>query len=179
MTQTARLYGSSLYELAAEEQLTDILMEQMEEVRQLFRENPEYVKLLGEPSIPGEKREELLEQAFGGQAQRYLVNFLKLLCQRDLMREYSGCCQEFRRRYNEDHNIAESLVTSAVVLDETQMAALKTKLEKISGKQVLLTQKTDPKVVAGLRVELEGRQLDGTVQGRLSEMSKKLNEVIV
>ena len=53
------------------------------------------------------------------------------------------------------------------------------KLEKISGKQVLLTQKTDPKVVAGLRVELEGRQLDGTVQGRLSEMSKKLNEVIV
>ena len=179
MTQTARLYGSSLYELAAEEQLTDVLMEQMEEVRQLFRENPEYVKLLGEPSIPGEKREELLEQAFGGQAQRYLVNFLKLLCQRDLMRAYSGCCQEFRRRYNEDHNIAEALVTSAVVLDETQMAALKTKLEKISGKQVLLTQKTDPKVVAGLRVELEGRQLDGTVQGRLSEMSKKLNEVIV
>ena len=52
MTQTARLYGSSLYELAAEEQLTDVLMEQMEEVRQLFRENPEYVKLLGEPSIP-------------------------------------------------------------------------------------------------------------------------------
>ena len=107
------------------------------------------------------------------------MNFLKLLCQRDLMREYSCCCQEFRRRYNEDHNIAEALVTSAVVLDETQMAALKTKLEKISGKQVLLTQKTDPKVVAGLRVELEGRQLDGTVQGRLSEMSKKLNEVIV
>ena len=28
MTQTARLYGSSLYELAAEEQLTDVLMEQ-------------------------------------------------------------------------------------------------------------------------------------------------------
>ena len=163
MTQTARLYGSSLYELAAEEQLTDVLMEQMEEVRQLFRENPEYVKLLGEPSIPGEKREELLEQAFGGQAQRYLVNFLK----------------EFRRRYNEDHNIAEALVTSAVALSETQMEALKARLEKISGKQVLLTQKTDPKVVAGLRVELEGRQLDGTVQGRLSEMSKKLNEVIV
>ena len=63
MTQTARLYGSSLYELAAEEQLTDVLMEQMEEVRQLFRENPEYVKLLGEPSIPGEKREEFPEAA--------------------------------------------------------------------------------------------------------------------
>ena len=29
MTQTARLYGGSLYDLAAEEQLTDTIMEQM------------------------------------------------------------------------------------------------------------------------------------------------------
>ena len=32
---------------------------------------------------------------------------------------------------------------------------LKDKLEKISGKTVTLTQKTDPTVLAGLKVELE------------------------
>ena len=62
MTQTARLYGSSLYELAAEEQLTDVLMEQMEEVRQLFRENPEYVKLLGEPPFQEKKEKSFLSR---------------------------------------------------------------------------------------------------------------------
>ena len=46
MTQTARLYGGSMYELAAEEQLTGIILEQMQMIRKLFRENPEYVKLL-------------------------------------------------------------------------------------------------------------------------------------
>ena len=41
MTQTARLYGGSLYDLAAEEQLTDTMMQQMAEVRQIFCENPD------------------------------------------------------------------------------------------------------------------------------------------
>ena len=59
------------------------------------------------------------------------------------------------------------------------MEALKKKLEKISGKNISLIVKTDPSVVAGLRVELEGKQLDGTVQGRLAGVSRKLNEIIV
>ena len=64
-------------------------------------------------------------------------------------------------------------------LNETQMEALKAKLEKISGKQVYLVQKTDTSVIAGLRVELEGVQLDGTVQSRISGISKKLNEMVM
>lgn len=179
MTQTARLYGGSLYDLAAEEQLTGAVMEQMKEVRQLFRENPDYLRLLGEPSIPVKERTGLIEDAFGAQAERYLVNFLKLLCERNLLGDFAGCCEEFIRRYNADHHIAEAIVTSAVALSESQMEALKAKLEKLSGKQVSLTQKTDASVVAGLRVEIEGKQLDGTVQGRLAGISRKLNEVIV
>ena len=179
MTQIARLYGSSMYDLAAEEQLTDTVLEQMQTIRQLFRENPDYVKLLSEPSIPKEERTKLLDTAFGTEAERYLVNFLKLLCERKILREFAGCCEEFIRRYNSAHGIAEAVVTSAVKLSDTQMEALKAKLEKLSGKKVYLVQKTDASVLGGLRVELEGVQLDGTVQSRISGISKKLNELVV
>lgn len=179
MTATARLYGTSLYELAAEEGLTDVLMQQTEEVRKLFQENPDYVKLLMEPSIPKKERTDLIEKAFGAQVERYLINFLKLLCEKGIMNEYAGCCEEFVRRYNVDHNIAEASVTSAVALSGEQMAALKVKLEKMSGKQVHLVQHTDLSVIGGLRVELEGKQLDGTVQGRLSGLSRKMKELLV
>ena len=46
MTQTARVYGGSLYELAVEENLVETIGEQMEEIRRLFWENPDYMKLL-------------------------------------------------------------------------------------------------------------------------------------
>lgn len=39
--------------------------------------------------------------------------------------EFAGCCEEFTRRYNADHGIAEAVVTSAVALNAEQMAALK------------------------------------------------------
>ena len=47
MTQAAKVYGGSLYDLAAEEKLDGQIMEQMNEIRQIFRENPGYLKLLG------------------------------------------------------------------------------------------------------------------------------------
>ena len=71
------------------------------------------------------------------------------------------------------------MVTTAVALTEAQAHALKERLEKISGKTVLLTQKTDSTVLGGIRVELEGKQLDGTVQERLSSLKKKVTEIIV
>ncbi len=179
MTQTAKLYGGSLYDLAAEEQLTDVVLEEMLAIRDIFRENPDYLKLLAEPSIPAKERIGLIDKAFGGDTQQYLVNFIKLLCERNLLGDYEGCCEEFTRRYNAEHGIAQAVVTSAVVLSEQQMSALQAKLEKLSGKKVSLTQKLDPSVLAGLRVELEGKLLDGTVEGRLSGISRKLSEIIV
>ena len=179
MTQTARLYGGSLYELAAEEKLTDTIMEQMQEIRKIFRENPDYMKLLCEPSLPKKERTGLVEEAFGSQAERYLVNFIKLLCERNILMEYAGCCDEFVRRFNADHNIAEAVVTSAVALSEDQMKALKERLEKLSGKKVSLVQKRDASVVAGLKVELEGKLLDGTVKSRLSGISRRMKETVI
>lgn len=179
MTQTGRLYGGSLYDLAAQEQLTETIHQQMKDVLTLFRENPDYIRLLSDPALPKTERIGLIDQAFKGEAEPYLVNFLKLLCERGILGEYAECCKEYTRRYYADNGIAEAVVTSAVDLTEEQLAQLKEKLEKISGKKILLITKTDPAVVAGLSVEMEGVQYDGTVKGRLSGLSRKLNEIIV
>ena len=133
-----------MYALALEEGLTGEILEEMKVIRTLFQENPDYVHLLSEPSIPGNERIDLIEAAFGNQAERYLVNFLKLLCERNLLREFGGCCDEYARRYNRDNGIAEATATSAVPMTEAQAEALKQKLEKLSGKKISLSLKTDP-----------------------------------
>ena len=179
MTETARIYGGSLYDLAAEENLTGEILGQMEQIRTLLRENPEYERLLSEPSIPQMERNGMIEAAFGGQAQRYLVNFMKLMCEKNLLGEYSGCFEAFKSRYYEDHNIAEAVVTSVCPLSEEQQKRLKEKLKKISGKEIILIQKTDPALLAGVRVELDGKLLDGTVKNRISEISDKIHHATV
>ncbi|MBP5152309.1 MAG: ATP synthase F1 subunit delta [Lachnospiraceae bacterium] len=177
MTEYARVYGGSLYDLAVEENLTDAIKDEMLAVRELFRENPEYIRLLSEPSIKKEERIDLIEKAFGESTQRYLVSFLKLLCEKGILREYEGCLTEFVRRYNADNGIVEAVVTSAVALDDRQREALVSKLERTSGKKVSLVERVAPEVVAGVKVEMEGVELDGTVSGRLNGLSRKLSDI--
>ena len=62
-------------------------------------------------------------------------------------------------------------------LTEAQAEALKQKLEKLSGKKISLSLKTDPSLLGGVRVELEGKELDGTVKGRLDGLSRKLDSL--
>ena len=126
MTETARVYGGSLYELAQEEHLEEEILSEMKEIRALFREN-----LLSEPSIPRKERIGLIDAAFGSQAEPYLVNFIKLLCEKNLLREFGGCQEAFQRRYFAAHNIAEAVVTSAASLSKEQEELLKKKLETI------------------------------------------------
>ena len=66
-----------MYELALSEGLSGEILKEMKVIRRLFQENPDYVHLLSEPSIPGNERIDLIETAFGKQAERYLVNFIK------------------------------------------------------------------------------------------------------
>ena len=179
MTEHARVYGGSLYDLASEEKLTDAILSEMQEIKEIFRANPDYLKLLSEPSVKKEERTDLIEKAFGAEAERYLVNFLKILCERNLLRDYEGCVEEFTRRYNADNGIAEATVTSAIELTDSQKQELILKLEKMSGKKVSLKAKINPDVVAGIKVELEGVELDGTVSGRLNDISKKLSETVI
>jgi len=178
-TSAAAIYAGSLYDLAAEENLTDQILEQMAAVRTLFSENPAYVPLLLEPSIPKKTRTALVDDAFKGSLHPYLLSFIKLLLENGLLRSFNECCRVFRMRYNKDQGISEATVTSAVELSEKQIEALKEKLEARSGKKVHLTMKVDPDILGGVSVDLDGVRLDGSVAGRLSGIRKKIDSTVV
>ncbi len=179
MTNAGSLYGKSLYDLAASEELSDALMAELDVVQELLRENPEYIRLLQEPSVPKKERLGLLDQAFGDVLHPYMLNFLKLLTEKGLLREFRACAAAYRSRYNEDHGIADAYVTSAAELSKEQEERLQSKLEQISGKKVILHYKTDATLMGGMRVELEGRLYDGSVRGRIADLKKRLDETVL
>ena len=59
MTETAKMYGGSLYDLAAEEGLETRILGELDEVQQLLKQNPDYLRLLSTPSIPKKERCEI------------------------------------------------------------------------------------------------------------------------
>ncbi|MDD6716317.1 MAG: ATP synthase F1 subunit delta [Firmicutes bacterium] len=179
MIKDSDLYGQSLYDLASSENLADDILCQMQTVLKLLAENPDYVRLLTEPSIPKKQRLALLDEAFGSDMQPYLLNFLKILVENGMVRDFGGCCRRYTELYNADRGIAQAEVTSAVPLNAQQLERLRAKLEEISGKKIRLQPKVDPSVLGGLRVSLEGKLLDGTVKGRLEDLRRKVSETVM
>ena len=114
MTETARMYGGSLYDLAAEEGLEARILGELDEAVALFKANPDYLHLLSTPSIPKRERCGLLDEALRDQVHLYVLNFLKILCEKGTLRELSGCARAYRVRYNQAHGILEATATTEI-----------------------------------------------------------------
>ena len=168
------LYGRSLYDLCNEEHVSGQVLQDIETVEEIFRENPEYLQLLSEPSIKKAERLKLLDEAFREEIHPYLKNFLSLLLERHGLLDVKTAFHRYEKLYRRDHNIAVARVVTAIPLTEERRAQLRELLEKRSGKTVLLREKVDPDILGGVKVTMDNVLLDGTVQTRLQTISDKV-----
>lgn len=175
MTELAKRYGGSLYELAAEEKLDGQILAELDTAVASFQAEPAYLRLLSAPNLPKKDRRALLDEAFAG-AHPYTVNFLKVLCDEGALRELPGCARAYRDLYNADHGILEVTAAAAVNLDDAERAKLTRALEARTGKKVQLTVKVEPGLLGGVRLDMGGVQLDGTVRHRLEALKNRLAE---
>ena len=60
-SKTSITYGGALYDLAKDEDLSAQILADLGAFAAVFRENPDYRRLLTEPSIPKAEREALLD----------------------------------------------------------------------------------------------------------------------
>ena len=179
MTQTAKIYGGALYDLAAEESRTEQILEEMTALSAAFQGEPEFMYLLATPSLSKSERCGILDDSFRGKIDGYLLNFQKILCENGTIRQFAGCLQEFKRRYNEEHGILEVCAVTAVPMNGELTEKLRARLAAVTGKKIALTCRVDAACLGGVRLEMEGEQMDGTVRSRLDTIRRQLAETVL
>jgi len=179
MTQAANTYAQALYDLAREENLGKTILEELTVLKAVFAENPQYSKLLSAPDIPKQERCGILDEAFRGKVNPYVLNFLKILTEKGYIRQFPDCCDAYRGFYNEDNGILVVKAVSAVALNEAQVQKLTGKLATITGKQIDLQCSVDAAQLGGLRLSYDGKQVDGTVKTKLDTIGKLLKNTVL
>jgi F-type H+-transporting ATPase subunit delta len=81
---------------------------------------------------------------------------------------------EFRRLYNKNAGIVEATATSALALDDAEVAALTKRLEQLTGARIELERKVDPSLLGGIQVRIGDTLYDGSVRGRLERLRTRL-----
>lgn len=174
MTEFAKTYAGALYALAQEEGLEDAILGQLNGIVEILRGNSDYIRLIDSRNVPKAERVALLDEAFGAKIQPYLLNFMKILCERGAFFQLEACAKAYGAQYDEAHGIVPATAVSARPLDDAQRARLIAALEGRTGKRIRLETRVDPSLIGGMRVQMQGQRFDNTVATRMDRLRRAL-----
>ena len=179
MTQIAATYVQALYDLAKDENLTEAILTQLQALQEGFSAEPDFLRLLSTPGLSKEERCGIVDASFREKVHTYVLSFIKILVEKGYVRHFADCCKAYKTLYNADHGILPVLAVTAVALNDTQKQKLTTKLETITGKTVELENRVDASVLGGVRLDYDGKRVDGTVQNRLDTIAGLLKNTVL
>ena len=175
MTEMTAGYAQALFDLAQEENLGAAFMEQLQVLGEVFTREPDFLRLMATPNISKTERCQILDESFRDRVHPYVLNFMKLLTEKGEILHFCRCVKQYQALYNEANGIISVLAVSAVEMTDEQKQKLREKLEAVTGKTVQLETKVDPSCLGGVRLDYDGKRIDGTVKNRLDAMGKQLN----
>ena len=155
------------------------ILSQIQVLEQSFSAEPDFLRLLAAPSLSKDERIRIIDESFRGKVHPYVLNFLKLLTEKGYARQFSACAKAYKVLYNEDNGIVEVRAVTAVELTAQQEEKLLEKLQKVTGKQVQLQTRVDPSCIGGIRLDYDGKRVDGTVQNRLESIGALLKNTVL
>ncbi len=175
MTTTSREYAEALFELAVQGGVTKETSEGLETVVSALLQQPDYRALLASPAIGKEERLAALDTAFRGKIPEILLAILRMMVSRGHVSALTGMARDYEELARGYRGESVAVVTSAVPLKEAETVALRAKLEKKLGRQVILQCRVDPALIGGVRVDVDGRVIDGSIRNKLEEIKEVMN----
>lgn len=179
MSKIANTYAEALYTLVSDEGLEKTVLYELSVLRQCFAADPEFIRLLANPSFPKDVRCHTLDDSFQGKIQPYLLNFMKILTKKGYIHHFDRCCQAYRNSYNQAHDILPVTATTALPLSADQQLRLTAKLASMTGKNVELTNWVDITVLGGVRLDYGGKQMDDTIRHRMDTVRNLLQNTVL
>lgn len=167
-------YANSLFSLAEDDNLVEKIYEELFEITNIFNDNPDYVTLLDSPTIPSSQRILLIDEAFGG-CSEYVLNFIKILCEKRCVHLFSECVKAYEKSYNKKLGIEKVTAITAVPMSDEITEKLIAKLEKDYGKKIKLENKVDKSIIGGIILRTENSQTDASLRTRLDAIKAQLS----
>lgn len=141
----------------------------------LLKAQPEIMDALTNPVYPLDIRKKVMGHLISAMgADQIMSNFLNLLVQKKRTGALPEIALEFRALVDAEQNVCRGEVVSATALDAATQAKIQTKLEKLTGKQVILSTQVDPTIIGGIIAKIGDLVLDGSIKTQLAGLKESI-----
>lgn len=167
-------YASALFSLSKDENKVSVYLKEIKEVEDVFNENPSFLESFSSYKVSVNEINTILEKAFKGLESPSLLPFLKLLVGKHLISSIHEIFKAYRTLANEYLGIKEGLIYSTTPLNEEEISRIEKALESKLNCKVCLTNKIDKKLIGGIKIVLDGKIYDGSVQNKIDTLRHTL-----
>lgn len=166
----SRRYAKALFELAEKNRREEEVAQEIQRFVAIYA-GPELKKVLNNPAFhPGSRKNILIQVARGLELSPLVTHFLCLLLERDRLTFLPSIVFWYGRLLDQVKGRIEARVVSASPLENGMLERLREVLQRISRKKVVLHAESDPSLIGGVLIQLEGTIYDGSVRTQLEKM---------
>jgi F-type H+-transporting ATPase subunit delta len=175
-SRIASRYARALYTLALSSGNVSAVKADIDQLSGLLHESPEFKMLLDSPVLKGSHKVKVLSPLLEGKVEPLTLRFLEMLVEHKREGFLASICRMFMKLFKGDQGVIEARVETAHAWDQDLMDALKSRLEKSTGRTIDLSGSVDPELIGGYRLTLEDQQLDASVVNQLKKIKNELRE---
>lgn len=175
----ARCYALALLKAAVKANELERVDAEVKALAEMFNRSQQLVKYLAQPLVPFEEKEKTLRQRLGGWVSTVTLNFLFSVVKHKRVEAFGHIALIFEEMVREYRGEVVAEVTTAVPLTDRERALTLQRLQEITGKKVLLSEKVDPSIIGGMKVIIGDKLLDLSLRGHLERIREQLRQVFL
>lgn len=173
-TAVAAKYVKAVFDSALEEGTLDRVAGDLDSLGRLETEDPSFLSFLVSPEVPTEQKMEFIAKVFEPRLSGLATNFLRLTVDKARINLLPDMCREFAALYEEHQGVQRAQVLTAVPLTGEQETRLKTELDRLTGKNVVLEKRVDRDIMGGVVVQLGNKIIDRSFRHGIKRMRETL-----
>jgi F-type H+-transporting ATPase subunit delta len=178
-TTVALKYARAVFDSALEAGTTDPVGADLASLRALEKDDPAFLGYLISPEVLTEHKLEFVEKVFRPRVIPLVAHLLRLLVEKARIGFLPVICEEYQRLAEEHRGVLRAEVLSAISLSPEQETTLKSELDRITGKNVVLEKRVDTSVLGGVIVHLGNQIIDRSLRHGIRRLREGLLHVEV
>ena len=177
VVRIASRYAKSLLDLAIEQDKLDRILEDVHSFKKAT-ENRDFYLLLKSPIVNATKKKSIFEALFKDKYDPMTSSFLNILLSKGRETYLPEIAASFLDQYKRMKKISSISLTTAKALSESNVAAIKNKLEASdqTSDVIDLETKVDKELIGGFIIEFDDKLYDASVAHKLEQLRKEFKD---
>jgi F-type H+-transporting ATPase subunit delta len=175
MNVIAYPYAQALFKIAKETNQQKAWMCALSDLSEVVS-NQDFKDILNNPKVGTEQISSVIKSVLKQDANKEVMNLIEVLAANDRILALAEIYHVFRELVLEDQKRSDAIIETAYDMSKTEVEEFEHILSKKFGKTITATVKINPELIAGIKVTINDKVIDGSVKGRLDNLTAELTK---